>query len=201
MKRGCLIILCMLFIFSVCNASDSVLTPDLTAIAFLNSAENDTGSYRIGFSSKPISYLTDSPEELKVGDLAITVKPGDYKGTNENIYLFFQIISTQENLKLTLDLSIGDLTNGTDTIDWRIHWNAIEGLVDGGTVGTGSLSGNGIQTSKEIITFERSSDRISVADSLLLYVETEDISNHLYAVGEYKGTVTLTISAEEVLAP
>ena len=199
MKKGCLIILCMLFISSVCYASDPVVTQDLTAVAFLNSAENDIGSYRIGFSSTPINYLTDTPEEPK--DLAITVKPGDYKGTNENIYLFFQIISTQENLKLTLDLSIGDLTNGTDAIDWQIHWNAIEDLVDGGYVGTGDFQSEVITNSKEIVTFERSSDHISVADSLLLYAETEDISNHLDAVGTYKGTVTLTISAEEVQAP
>ena len=98
-------------------------------------------------------------------------------------------------------MSIGDLTNGTDAIDWQIHWNAIEDLVDGGYVGTGDFQSEVITNSKEIVTFERSSDRISVADSLLLYVETEDISNHLDAVGTYKGTVTLTISAEEVQAP
>lgn len=193
MKKMCLILFSLLFVAFPCF-SNKVLA-EATAIAFLNNGQN-VGSYRIGFSSTSIDYLTDNPTVPVADDLKIDVSPGEYSGKNEKIFLFFQIISTNKDLKLKLNLSMVPLTCNGKEIDWRIRWNPIEGLVDGGFIATGKLKGETGLESKDIYTFVRTDDRISVADSLQLFVETEPVSEHTNVQNEeYKGKVTLTISS------
>lgn len=191
MKKVCLLLLSLIFLVFPCF---SVELARATAVAFLNNGQN-VGSYRVGFSSTPIDYLTDTPSDIESGDLRIEVAPGEDRGKNEKIYLFFQIISTNENLRLKLALSMTPLLNNGDDIDWRISWNPIEGLIDGDFIATGNLQGENGSDKKDIFTFIRTEDQISVADSLQLFVETEPVSEHgNVQEGDYKGTITLTIS-------
>lgn len=193
MKKMCLILFSLLFVAFPCFSSE--VLAEATAIAFLNNGQ-DVGSYRIGFSSTSIDYLTDSPTVPDPDDLKIVVSPGAYSGKNEKIFLFFQIISTNKDLKLKLNLSMVPLACNDDKIDWRIRWNPIEGLIDGGFIATGKLMGETGSDSKDIYTFVRTDDRISVADSLQLFVETEPVSKHTNVQnGTYTGKVTLTISS------
>lgn len=177
-------------IIACCIASENI-NKTVTVYASLDN-EEQTSSYRIGFSKTPVSTLEDIPTSLTEEDLKLSFLPGDFKGTNNNVYLFFQIIST--SISVRLDLKLEPLSNGTNSKDWSVKWNRIIGFINAGILDSSKIAEGETSISTTLYTFTPTENEISIVKSLPLQAETALISKDAEGRG-YEGQITLSITA------
>lgn len=206
MKKVFVLFLVLLLVASAAFAgtvSNTVGDATVKASLDLSGKDTDEGFVKFGFykGSAPVNFSItttggeQSEETVKLypkvdttGDAKLIATNLAGEGSNDEFYLFYQILS---GTKYTLTLSLDEKMklNSVPTLDWTVT------LSDGPSTNVTTVNGEKKQ-SKIILTHDPSQEDATVTSAAAynVTVTTGDISS--LKQGTYEGVITLKLTAE-----
>lgn len=204
MKRLCILLLIFISILPVFAVTDNPATGSLSK-GSSDSATLDfqvnlgtVNTYKIGFSSKPVSSFTEVPTaNLLTSIQTLVIDDGAFTGhlKDDSVYVFWQIQSNN-GCKVTLTASDMDGTSGSLNVQLSTIPNTTTSEnynVDNGKTVNGEMTSTTIPNSGgEIFSFTPSTEnRNQVVGSQEVSIITENFQGR--PAETFTGTMTLTI--------